>query len=446
MKHIFSSHLVLSLLCFQLLCGCSENVPGTPDIDPVPGGGAGQAYPSVVILTPEVSVPALGAEGSIPIEILDGDGWSREISFSGCVSSASLSEDCTSIEYVVPENFDSNEKTGTVTLTLSDGVKDLVSPISFLQAAAAGGNDGGDGGDDGGDDGDDDDDDGGGDGGDDDGGIKQKAKGWFELPSINDRDGNGVDDANANIYYAYHSFTYGGVKRRNYTVCYSGKHHCPLWVAAPRHPFYSKKGTSRSDAYRQDPDIPSSVQYNSKDTGGGCNKGHMLGSAERLVSAECNRQVFYYTNIAPQLSSGFNTGGGGWNILEDYMDTKIPADTLYEVVGCYFDEYTDGYGNTVSPKTISFGGLSDVSFPTMFYYAVLRTKSGISSKPVKDCSASELQCVAFVRSHTNSLKGQKPSSKELMSISDLEKITGFTYFVNIPNAPKDNFKASDWNL
>ena len=166
----------------------------------------------------------------------------------------------------------------------------------------------------------------------------------------------------------------------------------------------------------------------------------------RTSSTETNRQVFYYTNIAPQLSSGFNTGGGGWNLLEDFIDTVVPADTLYEVVGCYFERYTDGYGHTVAPKTISFGGRKDVAFPTMYYYAVLRTKKGNTRKSVTECSADELQCVAFVRSHTNSLKGQKPSSRELMSISDLEKITGFTYFSNVPNAPKSTYKASDWGL
>ena len=84
--------------------------------------------------------------------------------------------------------------------------------------------------------------------------------------------------------------------------------------------------------------------------------------------------------------------------------------------------------------------------PTMFYYALLRTKKGNTGKSVQNCSADELQCVAFVRSHTNELKGQKPTSKELMSISDLEKLTGFTFFTNVPNAPKNTFKASDWGL
>jgi hypothetical protein len=33
-----------------------------------------------------------------------------------------------------------------------------------------------------------------------------------------------------------------------------------------------------------------------------------------------------------------------------------------------------------------------------------------------------------------------------MSVSDLEKITGVTYFPNVPNAPKDTFSAADWGL
>ena len=276
--------------------------------------------------------------------------------------------------------------------------------------------------------------------------------GWFEIPRMDIRKSGSymTNEADNTQYYAIHMCTGGekgpgGKTARNYTVCYSAKHHCPLWVAAPRHSMYVGS-SGRTDAYRQDPDIPASIQYNSKSTGGGCNKGHMLGSAERTSSTATNRDVFYYTNIAPQLSSGFNTGGGGWNILEDFVDTQVCADTLYEVLGCYFDKYTDAYGWTVHPSTISFGGRNDVSMPTMFYYVLLRTKKGNTGKALKDCSANELMCVAFVRSHTNSLKGQKVTSRELMSVADLEKITGVTYFPNVPNAPKNTFKASDWGL
>lgn len=273
---------------------------------------------------------------------------------------------------------------------------------------------------------------------------------WYEHPVINVKQSGDylVDEGNSSIYYAYHMTDKsgpGGKEARNYTVAYSAEYHCPLWVAAPRHSMY-RGSQKRTEAYKVDPDIPASVQYKSKSTGGGCNKGHMLGSAERTASYSTNSQVFYYSNIAPQLSSGFNTGGGGWNILEGFVDDFECSDTLYVVIGCYFKQFTDGYGKSASPKTISFGGRSDVAQPTMFYYLLMRTKRGNTGKALKDCSADEIQCAAFVRCHTNELKGQEVTSREMMSVADLERITGFTYFPNVPNAPKSAYKASDWGL
>ena len=277
---------------------------------------------------------------------------------------------------------------------------------------------------------------------------KRYRSGWYELPSEVDSNGDGRDDNNSTLYYAHHLCA-GGEKNaqksgaaRNYSVCFSSEHHCPVWVAAPRHSMY-RGSSGRSDSYGKDPDIPADIQYSSKQTGGGCNKGHMVGSAERTSSSATNKQVFYYTNIAPQYSGTFNTGGGAWNNLEDHIDGLVCADTLYEVVGCYFEQYTDTYGNTGKPAKISFGGRSDVSRPTMFYYALLRTKKGNSGKSVKDCSASELQCAAFVICHEQS-KGHKPESRDIISIEELEALTGFSYFDNVPNAPKSVVVPSDW--
>lgn len=283
---------------------------------------------------------------------------------------------------------------------------------------------------------------------------------WFELPAINSmKKGTRylVDKENSDLYYAYHlcngpeKYAHNGKRARNYTVCFSASHHCPVWVAAIRHNSLHPIGeVDRTNSYRQDPDIPTSIQYNSKAIGGGCNKGHMLGSNERTSSTATNRQVFYYSNIAPQDSDGFNTGGAPWNTLEGYVDKIVPQDSLYMVIGCYFDDYTDVYGKTQKAKRISFGGRSDVSMPTMFYYALLRTKKGNLGKSVIDCSADELMCVAYVLRHETAAKQKgnnyKLTAKDLMSISDLEKLTGFKYFVNVPNAPKNTFKASDWGL
>ena len=276
--------------------------------------------------------------------------------------------------------------------------------------------------------------------------------GWYELPVINyTQSGSYLIDSNdKNLYYAHHMCAGGekysnGKQARNYTVCYSAEHHCPVWVAAIRHNQLFPSNIKRTDAYGKDPSIPSDIQYNSKSTGGNCNKGHMLGSKERTSSTETNKQVFYYTNIAPQYTSTFNTGGGGWNTLEDWVDGQVCSDTLYVVIGAYFEKYTDRRGYTDSPATISFGGRNDVTRPSMFYYILMRTKKGNSGKALKDCSASEIQCAAFVRSHKTPT-GVKVSEQDMMSVSDLEKLTGFTYFPNVPQAPKTTYNASDWGL
>ena len=281
--------------------------------------------------------------------------------------------------------------------------------------------------------------------------IGDSQPGWFEVPLMDiEKSGNYlVNASDPSLYYAWHicaggEMAAGGKPARNFTVCFSEEHHVPMWVAAPLHSMF--KGSGRHEAWGADPKIPKSIQYSSSSTGSGCNKGHMLGSADRNHSVATNQQVFVYSNIAPQLGAGFNTGGGGWNIVEDFVDKQYCADTLYAVIGCYFDRFTDGYGMTATPKTISFGGRNDVSMPTMFYYALIRTKRGNSGKSLKNCTSDEIKCAAFVRTHTNDLKGQAVTSREMMSISDLERITGVTYFPNVPNAPKNTFKASDWGL
>lgn len=260
--------------------------------------------------------------------------------------------------------------------------------------------------------------------------------GWPELPV--------EDKSNSDYYYAHHMCP-NTLNTRNYTVCFSAKHHCPVWVAAPRHDCFTGSA-SRSDAYAPDPQIPSNIQYQQKTSGNSTyNRGHMLGSAERTASTAINQQVFYYTNIAPQNTNTFNNGGRAWNKLEDYIDKQVCRDTTYVVIGTYFDDYTDSYGNTSRAKKINYGGRTDVSCPTMFYYAVLRTKSGSTGKAVKDCAASELKCAAFVLCHDVDMNHQ-PSARDMMSVTDLEKLTGHTFFSNVPNAPKSTYTASEWGL
>lgn len=289
-----------------------------------------------------------------------------------------------------------------------------------------------------------------------DSGSQQTAPGWAELPALNYTHHGGnynyyTDNTREEIYYVHHKAKdpHGNVVR-NYTACWSGEHRCPVWIAAPRHKDY-ETGSAPSRNYRLDPDLPSNVQYKAASgSNSPYNRGHMLGAAERKGSKDMFSQVNYMTNIAPQHGTYFNSGSKYWNSLEDQIDKYVCSDTLYVVIGTYFKDYTDAKGIHASPKTITYNGSTDVSSPTMFYYALLRTKSGSSGKKVQNCSASELQCVAFVRTHMQSAPSSTNvytvTATDMMSVADLERITGFTYFSNVPNAPKSTYKASDWPL
>ena len=45
-----------------------------------------------------------------------------------------------------------------------------------------------------------------------------------------------------------------------------------------------------------------------------------------------------------------------------------------------------------------------------------------------------------------SQKGLRPNASMMMSVSELERMTGFTFFPNVPHAPKDTYDPADWGL
>ena len=258
-------------------------------------------------------------------------------------------------------------------------------------------------------------------------------KGWAELPA---------DVEQKDFYTTYHMCDDG---RRNYTVCFSREYRCPMWVASPMHPSY-KGEASRSDAFIFDPTLPMDIQPLLRRSYGEYTRGHLLGSAERTSSEETNRQTFYASNIAPQLQEGFNASNGAWNNLERFADRQSCADTLYVVTGCIFEDYADATGMEVrATTTVNKNDGEKVGVPTAYYKVLLRTRSGKTGRSVRECKADDLKCAAFVVGHY-SAKGRKPTSADMMSVEELERLTGFTFFANVPNAPKHRAVAAEWGL
>ncbi len=252
--------------------------------------------------------------------------------------------------------------------------------------------------------------------------------GWAELPA--------VDNDSENLYYAAH-FCTGLPGGRNYSICYSAENRITFWSAFPLHECY-KGDQSRSDVWAYDPELPQSIQpaltNGSYQPQPGYSKGHLLASSDRTVSYAANVQTFYVTNVAPQWQNGFNSGV--WSSLEEDCWKNICADTLYVVSGVYgvhaTDEVTDKSGRKCT-------------VPSHFYRVLLRSKAGNTGRKVQDLSADELQCVGFWFENKRYENGTMPLAY-MTSVAEIERKTGMTFFVNVPNAPKEIFDKTAWKF
>ena len=252
--------------------------------------------------------------------------------------------------------------------------------------------------------------------------------GWAEMPTKVE---------NTNWEYGYHDKLPSNNKLRNYSFCFDKEKHCALWVAYPLHECYTEGSGKRTNAWSYDPCcIDDNLEPNLKNAyypqGGSSyshSRGHQLPSADRLASDADNATTFYYTNMTPQLQS---LNGASWETLEgDLRDDYMCSDTLYVVTGAHFAE---GYGYAYDNK----GEGKACAVPTHYYKVILRTKKGNSGKWVGNCSADELKCVGFWFEH----KGG--AARQTMSVAEIEKKTGHTFFPNVPNAPKSTYNASEW--
>lgn len=261
--------------------------------------------------------------------------------------------------------------------------------------------------------------------------------GWPELPQTEERPGD--------LYYATHicpAFTTAsGVfenNLRSYTVCYSHDMMSALWSAYPLHASY-KGDSDRSNAWAYDPIIPRAVQPaltsgSYKPQTPGYSRGHLLASNDRTANEEMNKQTFYVTNMAPQKQTNFNDGI--WSTLEKNTWNNICADTLFVVSGVWYANTDETVMDNADPK-------NTVYVPTNFYKVMIRSKSGNTGKPLCELSADEMQCIAFWFEN-KSYPGASLSTFRT-TVADVEQKTGMTFFVNVPDAPKDS-SAGSWSF
>lgn len=245
--------------------------------------------------------------------------------------------------------------------------------------------------------------------------------GWMELPAVEDEEGRA---------FIYHTAEVDGQQKRNYSMLYDAAGRIALWVAYPLCGDYI--GSGRTDAWGYDPKIPDEYEplLNHGWPERGFDRGHQIPSGSRNANTAMNRQTFYYTNMTAQVSR-FNQGL--WANLENRVRGFVSVcDTLYVVTGPIFDSgeperwTEDNAGNPVAVPDGYFKAVLSYNISTSTYYSV-----------------------AFVYDNEEYSRSN-PTASDMCSVSEVEAITGFTFFNNLPQSVarsvKNQCEPERWGL
>lgn len=252
---------------------------------------------------------------------------------------------------------------------------------------------------------------------------------WPEIP---------VFKENTDFQYVTHYGKINDNRVRNYTLCFDKSTFTACWVAYPLHTAYT--GTGRpDDPWAYDPKIASSFQANLArgSYSGSYQRGHQIPNADRSRIMEMQYQTFYCSNATPQ-NGNLNTGV--WATLEKEVRGYMCADTLYVVTGAYF-------GNRNATTTDKSGKVCPV--PTNYFKVLVRTVKGNIRKKgdlLSDYSDNQLQSIGFWYENRSGYPKTPIQAAQTMSVKNIEKNTGFTFFPQVSDGVKSQWNPSAWGI
>jgi len=223
-----------------------------------------------------------------------------------------------------------------------------------------------------------------------------------------------------------HTFMYNGKQYRNYTMLYDKTMKAALWAAFPMHSAAYPWNVTRGDSWQYDPALDQSWQPKlTSSYGGGYTRGHQVASNDRRTTIYQMYQTNYFSNMTPQ-TSDFNAGSSSdWDDLEGNIQTLGQSitgrDTLYVVTGAIFGA---GYKTDATDNN----GVS-CPVPTDYYKCIMKVSFNTSGEAVSAAGA------AFLLNHEDMTQQDK-------TIDELETLTGFDFFTNIPESIQNSAEST----
>ena len=257
--------------------------------------------------------------------------------------------------------------------------------------------------------------------------LPQTSAARWEMPKLN------------NAYDYITHYTENG--QLNYALEYAPEKAHAHWVAYRFDSNLRAQAVGRTDIWGVEPYYNDKKQYQvDVQYFTGYNRGHILGSAERLNSREANIQTFYMSNMSPMLG---NFNGIYWGEIEDLVRTWgrncESGDTLYVVKGGTID---DRILRTISVSN-TLGTDITMVVPKYYFIAVL----SLSSKGIA-------KAIGFWLEHKDYGNSTAPYLKTLRrgavcSIDALEELTGIDFFCNLPDWAEDivesHYNINSWS-
>jgi endonuclease G, mitochondrial len=232
---------------------------------------------------------------------------------------------------------------------------------------------------------------------------------------------NAIADANMKTNYL--------ILKTQYALSFNDARGTPNWTSWHLDNTWQGSVTRPDVDFEVDPDLPPDFHRvrHSDYTNTGFDRGHMCPSADRTSTEADNLATFLTTNIVPQAP---DNNRGPWVAFEKYLRTLLSDSEIYILSG---GAGTGGTGTNGAADTIA-GGFVNVPAVTWKVALIL---------PVGDNDLSRVDnntgTIAVIVPNTQGISG--PWQMYLKTVNDVEALTGYDFYSNVPTAVQDVIEA-----
>ncbi len=203
------------------------------------------------------------------------------------------------------------------------------------------------------------------------------------------------------------------IQHTGYTLSYDAKNKTPQWVAWELTNEETRGKEERTNDFQPDPQVIGTQVVTFDYSGSGYDRGHMAPAGDMKWSKQAMQESFYMTNICPQ-DHHLNTED--WNDLE--MKSREWARRYGKVyIAC---------GPIYKGIRNEYIGEHRVKVPDAFFKVIL----------IDDARKSYALGFLF-----ENKPGERPLKEYLVSVDEIEKLTGMDFFSILPDEVENRLEA-----